>query len=406
MNHELLQVQIEVLMSLIETRQKHEMAPRVLALLGGGLRWDLAVLWEAEGEALVMRACWRSPELPASALETATRELRLARGRGLPGRAWALKETVWSTDVASEPDFLRGAGARADGIRCAVLVPLLSRDRVTGVLELFRRDAAPPERPLVEGLSLLGRAVGTYLERMTSRNEIEAALRALDAELHDRDSKLAREIHDILGQELTGLKLDVAWVGRRLAANSMDPPVLIERLEAMSRSIDGVLQTVRRIATDLRAGMLEDLGLAAAIEAQVREVSVRSGLAIELDLDPPPAIDVAVGTAVFRAVQELLTNILRHAGARRATISLRQEGAFLELRVRDDGAGIDPSALHAPTLGLLGIRERALAYGGNFQIAPLDGGTEAVLRLPQITPGGTTIGTAGGAAGGAAGGER
>ena len=383
MNHELLQVQIEVLMSLMETRQKPEMGPRVLATLGSRLHWDLAVLWESDGDNLVASACWRSPGLPTSALEAETGKLRLGRGHGMPGRAWTLGEAVWITDITSEPDFLRTAGARADGLHGAVFVPLLSKERVMGVIELFRREALPPERPLVDGLTLLGRAIGMYLDRMGSRLEIEAALRALDAELHDRDSKLAREIHDILGQELTGLKLDVAWVARRLSADSLDPPVLVERLEAMSRSIDGVLQTVRRIATDLRAGMLEDLGIAAAIEAQAREVSARSGLAIELELDALPAMDVAVGIAVFRTVQELLTNILRHAGARRATISLRQQGELLELRVRDDGAGIAPSAQRAPSLGLLGIRERALAYGGSFQIAALDGGTEAVLLMPR-----------------------
>ena len=360
------------------------MGPRVLANLGGGLGWDLGALWELDGEVLVPRSQWRSRRLPASALEAETARLRPTRGRGLVGKVWERAETMWSTDLASEPDFARAASARADGLRTGVFVPLIASGRVLGVLELFRREAIAPASGVIDGLALLGRAIGTYLERVQSRGELEAALRALDAELQDRESKLAREIHDILGQELTGLKLDAAWVVRRLGMEPIDPPALVERLEAMSRSIDGVLQTVRRISTDLRAAVLDDLGLAAAIESQARELAARAGLVIELDLVQPPAIDRAVANAVFRGVQELLTNIVRHAGAGHASISLREVGDFLELRVRDDGAGIDPEAIRgSPSLGLLGIRERAVAYGGSFEIASRDGVTEAVLRLPH-----------------------
>jgi signal transduction histidine kinase len=386
MNHELLKVQVNALLCLVETPQKDEMGPRVLAMLGDGLGWDLGAIWEREGELLMARVQWRSEQLPASVFEAETARMQLPWGHvqlGLCGRA----EPRWITDVASEPEFRRAASARADGLRTAVFVPLVAASRVLGVIELYRRDALGPDHELLGGLALLGRAIGAYLERAHSRSELEAALRALDAELQDRESKLAREIHDILGQELTGLKLDSAWVARRLATQPIDPPVLVERLETMSRSIDGVLQTVRRIATDLRAGVLDDLGLAAAIEAHARELSARSGLAIDLELDEPLGLDRAVATAAFRAVQELLTNIVRHADARRAAISLRDTDGFLELRVRDDGAGIDPAAIRgASTLGLLGIRERALAYGGSFEIAPQGGGTEAVLRLPHAPP--------------------
>jgi signal transduction histidine kinase len=386
MNHELLKVQVDVLLCLVEAHHRHEMAPRVLAILGDALGWDLGVLWEfdseLDGELLVARAQWRSRRLSESALEAETARLRIPRAHTLRDGA-DRTDPAWYADIANEPQFLRAASARADGLRTAVVTPLVGDGRTLGYLELFRREKLAPDRELLAALALLGRAIGAYLERARSRAELEAALRALDAELQDRESKLAREIHDILGQELTGLKLDSAWVARRLAADPIDPPALVERLEAMSRSIDGVLHTVRRIATDLRAGVLDDLGLAGAIEAQARELAARSGLAIELALDQPPAVGPAAATAVFRAVQELLTNIVRHAGARRASISLREAGGFLELRVRDDGAGIDPEAIRgASTLGLLGIRERALAYGGNFEIAPFDGGTEAVLRLP------------------------
>src|SRR5689334_6787240 len=242
MNHELLQVQVNALLCLVETPQKDEMGPRVLAMLGDGLGWDLGAIWEREGELLMARVQWRSARLPASVFEAEAARMQLPWGHvqlGLRGRA----EPRWITDVATEPEFRRAASARADGLRTAVFVPLVAAGRVLGVIELYRRDALGPDHELLGGLALLGRAIGAYLERAHSRSELETALRALDAELQDRESKLAREIHDILGQELTGLKLDAAWVARRLGTQPIDPPVLVERLAAMGRSIDGVLQT-------------------------------------------------------------------------------------------------------------------------------------------------------------------
>jgi signal transduction histidine kinase len=157
----------------------------------------------------------------------------------------------------------------------------------------------------------------------------------------------------------------------------------------MSRSIDGMLETVRRIAMDLRTSVLDDLGLAAAIEARARELAARASLELELELQEPPAVERAIATVVLRAAQELLTNVVRHASARRVSIALRDTGGMLELRVRDDGVGIDPASTRKrSSLGLLGIRERALAYRGSFEIAPRSSGTEAVLQLPHLSPGG------------------
>ncbi len=390
MNHELLKVQVEVLMSLIEAHPRHETYPRALATLGDVLGWDLGVLWaEREPDQLTPRAQWRSPRLATSVLEAETARAQLVRGRGLPAAVWDGAGPVWCPDVASEPDFARAGSAEADGLRGAVFVPLAVGDRVVGVIELHRRDEGAPDREVLEELARLGGALGIHLERVRARGELEDALRALDAELQERESKLAHEIHDLLGQELTGLKLDAAWVVRRLDASPIEPAALVERMEAMTRSIDGVLQTVRRIAMDLRVGVLDDLGLAAAIEARAGELAARAGLQLELELEEPPAVDRAIATVVLRAAQELLTNVVRHAGAHRTWISLREAGGMLELRVRDDGIGIDPAVIRSrSSLGLLGIRERALAYRGSFEIGPRDRGTDAVLRLPQLSPAG------------------
>jgi PAS domain S-box-containing protein len=196
--------------------------------------------------------------------------------------------------------------------------------------------------------------------------------------------RLAREVHDVLGQELTGLKMDVAWVSRRMAqAPASD--VIAGRLQSMLGRLDSMIGTVRRIATELRPGALDDLGLCDAIEEHVREFQARSGIAVELSpFDRETPIDGARSTALFRILQELLTNVARHAAATRVRVSLRVDVDTVVLSVADDGVGITEAQVTSPSsLGLLGIRERALVFGGECHLhGARDRGTVADVRIP------------------------
>jgi signal transduction histidine kinase len=225
--------------------------------------------------------------------------------------------------------------------------------------------------------------------------ESEKQLRALAAHLQtvreDERTQLAREIHDVLGQEITGLKMDVAWLARRLASLSpVVPEAVLQRLQSMQQLMDASIMTVRRMATDLRPAVLDDLGLTAALEWQARELERRSGLTVlftgpgdEAPLDRPRA------TALFRIFQELLTNIARHAQARTVEATMRVEGQAVVLEVSDDGRGMsEKDQSSGGSLGLLGIRERALAVGGSFSIDAAPGeGTRARVAIP-LAPGG------------------
>ena len=198
--------------------------------------------------------------------------------------------------------------------------------------------------------------------------------------------QLAREIHDVLGQELTGLKLDSAWLARRIDRLSQPGrEVLLERLDTMVSRLDGCMQIVRRIATGLRPGMLDDLGLAAAIEWQSHEFEERAGIVVELSL-PEEALNVDRdrATAVFRIFQELITNTARHSGAHHVSVALRRRGDTIELEVSDDGRGITPQEQSRPdALGILGMRERAAQFGGSLDIRGADPqGTRASVRIP------------------------
>ena len=231
--------------------------------------------------------------------------------------------------------------------------------------------------------------------RRRHEEEMAAAavrLRALAARVdtvaEEQKTSLAREIHDVLGQELTGLKMDTAWLARRLARTGLGDEMaapLLERLHAMAGQIDGSIQTIRRIARGLRPRLLDDLGLLAAVEWQAREFESRSGLEVEVSLPVDAfAVEPERATAVFRILQEMLTNVARHAAAHRVAIRVARLGGALVLEVADDGRGITESdAGKLSALGILGMRERSAALGGEIELSGAPGqGTRAILRMP------------------------
>jgi PAS domain S-box-containing protein len=193
--------------------------------------------------------------------------------------------------------------------------------------------------------------------------------------------RIALDIHDRLGQALTGLKLDLSSLAPRLGKDREGR----RRARAVFRALDDTIRTVREISTGLRPAVLDGLGLKAAIEWQAREFQSRTGLKGRLVLparDTP--LDPDRSVAVFRIFQEILTNIARHARARRADIRLESAPRSLMLRVTDDGKGISPKALKDPSsLGLLGMRERALAFGGTVDVRGRRGrGTSVTVTVP------------------------
>jgi PAS domain S-box-containing protein len=217
-----------------------------------------------------------------------------------------------------------------------------------------------------------------------AEREMLAQLRALTARLQtvreQESERIARELHDELGQELAVLKLDIAWLGHRVADSD---PEVASKLSDMTAQIDGLATLVRRLATELRPKALDDLGLAAAIEWQVREFGRRSGLAVNASVPARSLeVDAQASIAMFRALQELLTNVARHAEAASVSVRVYAEGAHVVMEVEDDGRGFSGEPGVA-TLGLLGIRERLAAVGGDFEIGPArTRGTRARVRVP------------------------
>jgi signal transduction histidine kinase len=228
-------------------------------------------------------------------------------------------------------------------------------------------------------------AVFVELHRKSERlRESEDKLRRLAAHLisvrEEERAHIAREIHDELGQVLTGLKMEVTWLARRLK----EAP-LIEKTDSMCKLIDSSVQTVRKIATGLRPEMLDDMGLVAAVGWQAKEFQKRTGIRARVKLPPEsskPDIDVA--TTMFRIFQEILTNVARHSRATRIDVDLAIAEDKVTLEVVDNGVGIAQADLNGKkSLGLLGMHERALLFGGEVKITGAGGeGTRVRVTIP------------------------
>jgi PAS domain S-box-containing protein len=222
------------------------------------------------------------------------------------------------------------------------------------------------------------------LER--SERQLRGLAERLETIREEERTRIAREIHDELGQALTALKFDVAWVRNRQPRGNGP---LIERTDVILARVDETMATVRRIATELRPSILDNMGLAAAIEWQAEEFSRRTGIEVDLTVAlDTVSVDDSRTTPIFRILQEALTNVARHSAASRVTIECAAGEDGVELVVADNGRGISPQHLTSGrSLGLIGLRERARASGGWIEIEGQPGiGTRVVARIPAPPP--------------------
>jgi PAS domain S-box-containing protein len=304
--------------------------------LVGGYVWDKLVSPEAAGRyAAAFPAMWQRtfPVVVGGELVTRSGEVRMVE--------WVQTSL---RNAAGEPEFLLAIGH-----------DVTERDRADGQLR--------------ESRALLRALAG----RLQSVREEEKA-------------RMARDLHDELGQLLTGLKMDLRWLERRIsdlpASDAVNP--LVDRVVAASALADLTVASVQRIAAELRPGALDRLGLVPALRQEARLFQERTGLPCEARLDeatpePPPE----VATALYRICQEALTNVTRHAAASRVVVTLAAEPPGLVLRVEDDGRGFEAAEPGPSALGLLGMKERAALLGGGVEFSRrAGGGTTVTARVP------------------------
>ncbi|MBI3043072.1 MAG: response regulator [Betaproteobacteria bacterium] len=282
---------------------------------------------------------------------------------------------IFLTGVSEDVDSIfRGYQAGAVDYIVKPLVPEVLKSKISVFVELYAKNAA-----------LIGEIAGRKQTEQRLR-ESEEKLRALAVHLQtvreEEQIRISREIHDQLGQTLTGLKMDLTWLAGRLPA---DQGPLKEKTESMFGLIDNTIHSVRRIASGMRPEALDEAGLAAAIGWQARDFQLRTGIRCKVDLPQDSnGLDPDRATAVFRIFQEVLTNVARHANATRVDVAMRLDADRLALEVRDNGKGIPGADIHSPkSLGLLGMRERALPFDGRIEISSAPGeGTQVMVSIP------------------------
>lgn len=303
-------------------------------------------------------------------------------------------ERIWITENAVA---VRDETGEIIGFQ-GTTIEITDRKKAEAALEKAREEL---EEKVAERTTDLRRANeilrGEIVERERIENELLGSQRQgreLSAHLlsvrEEEDRRIAREVHDELGQTLIALKIDLTRASDKIS-NLPNPKIraqIGERFPAMLEIVDAAMEKTRKIILDLRPGVLDELGLAAAVEWQVKDFQKRAGVKCELEINfVEEELNQDLTTAMFRILQECLTNITRHSGASKAKIRLKKEDERLILRVEDDGRGISAAELEKRnSFGIMGMRERASLLGGTLEIERIGetGGTRVTIQIPNI----------------------
>ena len=279
---------------------------------------------------------------------------------------------------------------RKDGSRFPALVSVTAlrdaQDAIIGYLLIGTDNTA--RKQIEAEQKLLSQQLRDHEHIVLQKEQLRALAERLQWVREEDRKRVARDLHDQIGQILTAIKMDLTWVTRHLPESEVE---VLARLTESIQSINDGVKAVRAICSGLRPGVLDDLGLAAAIEWQASEFASRNGVRCQVSVPPVDLhMDGDRATAAFRIFQECLTNVIRHAQAKSVRVSLCQEDENILLVVEDDGIGFCESDLSNSlgSLGLLGMKERAQFCGGDVQISSSPGnGTTVTVRVPVDTPG-------------------
>ena len=246
----------------------------------------------------------------------------------------------------------------------------------------------------VKDVTLLFSIIHDITERRIAEQEVlksQQQLRALTARLEkireDERVHLSRELHDNLGQSLTGLKMDVAWLARNMSKKKPESvESILVKTKSMSELIDQTINDVRRISSDLRPNLLDYLGLIAALEWMISDFKKRTEIDCKIISKVKNIkLDAAVTNSVYRIIQEGLTNIARHSGAKKVELEINQTDKHFVIQLSDDGGGIVKEQINnVNSLGIRGMKERVIQFGGELTFKGTKGrGTVITLNIPK-----------------------
>jgi signal transduction histidine kinase len=339
---------------------------------------------------------------------TAHRDVGMAEATGLDGVSrqygfnsvpelgWRITVGIPNATAREEVReiFVNGVAGGTVIILVVIVIALMLARAVERPVAALSRAAEAAAGGAFEGVTAAGpreiaQLADTFNAMLTRRLEVERELKALSERLllvqEEERTRIARELHDDLGQALTALKMDVGGLLSMTQPSAADQSL---RIRIMA-TLDETVTAVQRLSSELRPSVLDDLGLSAAIEAEALRFEQRTGIECELSLPKHAELRVSspAATAIYRIVQEALTNVARHANASRVEVRLRERLEELLLEIRDDGRGITGDEMSDPrSLGLMGIRERADIAGGTVHFEGVAGrGTIVSVRIPLRT---------------------
>jgi signal transduction histidine kinase len=300
----------------------------------------------------------------------------ISRSSSKSGRVLERRRSERVDSVLDDPDVDPEA-TRLIGARTGLWVPLVARGAGIGVLAAHDKrgpDVRFSDHDLRLAETFAARAaVAVDLSERTARDALRRVVEAQELERR----RLARELHDETGQALTSILLSLKALEERLEGEETRGAA-----HEVRELVVSTLQDVRRLAVELRPSALDDFGLVAALERLTQSFSEQTGIAVDFEAALPERLPDEVETALYRIVQECLTNVVKHARARRVSVLLRRRDGSIAAVVEDDGAGFDPAAGREGGFGLVGMRERLALLGGRLEIESGDRGTTVAVEVP------------------------
>jgi signal transduction histidine kinase len=361
--------------------------------------WVIGQAWipRQDGTVLDCSSAWFSVATGLEKFKKYSEATTFLPGVGLPGRVWSSKQPAWIQDVTLDPNFPRTEVAGEVGLKAALCIPILTRDQVLAVIEFFMREPRREDERLVKVITAVALQLGLVIERKRAEQtlrENESALRASYARIQDlagrlitaqeaERSRIARDLHDDVNQQLAGFSIALSGVKRRLQ-QSGDATVQEELTRLQQRTID-LANVIRDLSHELHPGVLQHVGLVAALKGHCAEFGRQH--AIEVTFSAAAGLDGIphdVALCLYRVAQEALRNVAVHAHAGKAQVTLRSTEDGLELVIADDGQGFDlAEARSVEGLGLISLDERVRLIGGSLAIdTELQHGTEIRVRVP------------------------
>lgn len=300
----------------------------------------------------------------------ATEVTTLDPGEGLPGRVLADSTPHWIRDVEQDSNFSRNKLVAELGVKTGLAFPVFIGSRVAGVMEFFSNEILEPNARLLEVMESIGILLGRVMERQQVdrdqeeyNNHLRRLYHRLDSIREEESKRIAREVHDELGQVLTAIKLDMSRLQAKVPPERED---ISEDVTLISDLIQNMIQTVKRISLDLRPPVLDHMSLTEAIEWQGKLFQSRTGIQFDLSTEPDMInLDTQRSSTIYRIFQECLTNVIRHSEASKVNVDIMDMQGLLTMNVSDNGKGLVPEQINENfSLGLLGMKERAQIWGG------------------------------------------